>query len=204
MSVLRRRADLARARRTASPRSSTRARCRTGCRCSRKTGACSRGAGVHAAAGDAHRDRNPAVAGLHRSGTGVYLRGAVLAALPFGLMAVLRCSLQVIINQQVPRVLSAFILVVCAAAGRCRSCASSTTSACTAAHPTLIYSDMNGYGHYLLRLAWFDAVLERLRGAAAGGCCGVLGARRGDQVAWSLAQCTGALAAARVHVAALA
>ena len=41
--------------------------------------------------------------------------------------------------------------------------ASSTTSTCTPAHAGYTYSDMNGYGHFLPRLRWFQVYYGALR-----------------------------------------
>lgn len=86
---------------------------------------------------------------------GVYLRGALLAALPFGLMAVAAVFLQVMSNQKFIGY-AAFMLVF-ALQLVMQSVRLEHNLYIYGGTSTLIYSDMNAYGHLLQGWLWFEA-----------------------------------------------
>jgi hypothetical protein len=86
---------------------------------------------------------------------GVYLRGALLAALPFGLMAVAAAFLQVMSNQKF--IGYALFILVFALQLVMQSMRLEHNLYIYGGTSTLIYSDMNGYGHLLRGWLWFEA-----------------------------------------------
>jgi hypothetical protein len=85
----------------------------------------------------------------------VYLRGALLAALPFGLMAIAAVFLQVLSNQKF--IGYALFILVFALQLVMQSLHLEHNLYIYGGTPALIYSDMNGYGHLLKGWLWFEA-----------------------------------------------
>jgi len=86
---------------------------------------------------------------------GVYLRGSVLAALPFGLMAIAAVFLQVLSNQKF--IGYALFILVFALQLVMQSVHLEHNLYIYGGTPALVYSDMNGYGHLLQGWLWFQA-----------------------------------------------
>ena len=86
---------------------------------------------------------------------GVYLGGAVIAALPFGLMAIAAVFLQVLSNQKF--IGYALFILVFALQMVLLSMHFEHNLYTYSGMPTLVYSDMNGYGHLLKGWLWFEA-----------------------------------------------
>ncbi len=86
---------------------------------------------------------------------GVYLRGALISALPFGLMAAAAVFLQVMSNQKF--IGYAVFILVFALQLVMQSLKLEHNLYIFGGTPALVYSDMNGYGHLLKGWVWFEA-----------------------------------------------
>jgi hypothetical protein len=86
---------------------------------------------------------------------GVYLRGALIGALPFGLMAAAAVFLQVVSNQKF--IGYGLFILVFALQLVMQSLHLEHNLYIFGGTPELTYSDMNGYGHLLTGWAWFEA-----------------------------------------------